>query len=201
MIDWINQLTDVVSGSPWTYAALFAISALDAVLPFVPSETSVITAGVLAADGDLILWLVILTAALGAILGDNCSYWIGRTAGHRIVRRIFGAKRHEQLLSMEDSLAERGGYLIIVGRFIPGGRIAVTLGAGTLEFPYRRFLAFDVAAGFLWASYAALLGYFGGKTFEDNPLKAFAFAFAIALAVICVVEGVRWFQRQRAASG
>jgi membrane-associated protein len=200
MTDWINQLTDVVSGSPWTYAWLLVVSALDAILPFVPSETSVITAGVLAADGDLILWLVILTSALGAILGDNVSYWIGRTAGHRIILRVFGQKRHDRLLSMEHSLAERGGYLIIVGRFIPGGRIAVTFGAGALEFPYRRFLAFDVAAGFLWASYAALLGYFGGKAFEDNPIKAFGLAFGIALAIACGVEGVRWFRRQRAAS-
>ena len=135
MTDWINQATDIVSGSPWTYAWLFVVSALDAILPFVPSETSVITAGVLAADGDLILWLVILTAALGAILGDNVSYWIGRTAGHRVVLRLLGEKRHAKFMEMEHSLAERGGYLIIVGRFIPGGRIAVTFGAGTLEFP------------------------------------------------------------------
>ena len=199
MIDWINQLTDVVSGSPWTYAALFAVSALDAIIPFVPSETSVITAGVLAADGDLILWLVILTAALGAIVGDNASYWIGRSVGHRLILRVFGAKRHAKLLSMEKSLADRGGYLIIVGRFIPGGRTAVTLGAGTLEYPYRRFLMFDTIAGFLWASYAALLGYFGGKTFEDNPLAALGLAFAIALAVAGCVELVRWIRRRRAA--
>jgi membrane protein DedA with SNARE-associated domain len=196
----LESLTEVVSDSPWTYAFLFWVAALDAILPLVPSETSVITAGVLAAEGDLVLWLVVLTAALGAILGDNCSYWIGRTVGHRVAERLFGAKHHERMMTMERNLAERGGYLIIVGRFIPGGRIAVTLGAGTLEFPWRRFIAFDVAAGFLWASYAALLGYFGGKTFEDNPLKGFAFAFGIALGVTASVEGVRWIRRRRAAS-
>ena len=86
----LESLTDFVSGSPWTYAFLFAVSALDAVIPLVPSETSVITAGVLASSGDLILVLVILLAAAGAIVGDNCSYWIGRTVGHRIVERSSG---------------------------------------------------------------------------------------------------------------
>ncbi len=169
-------------------------------LPFFPSETSVIAAGVLAADGKLILWLVILSAALGAILGDNIAYWIGRTAGHRLILRFFGQKNHDRLMKMETTLADREGYLIIVGRFIPGGRTAVTVGAGTFEFPWKRFIAYDVVAGFLWASYAALLGYFGGKTFEDNPLKGLALAFVVAIGVTGTIEGVRWYRRQRAGS-
>ncbi len=193
----LESLTDFVSGSPWTYAFLFAVSALDAVIPLVPSETSVIAAGVLASSGDLILVLVILLAAAGAIVGDNCSYWIGRTVGHRVAKRVFGEKHEERLEWAERNLAKRGGYLIIVGRFIPGGRVAVTFGAGTLEFPWRRFIAFDVAAGLIWATYAALLGYFGGKAFEENPLKGFLLAFVVALAVTGAVEAVRWVRRRR----
>ncbi len=66
-----ESLTEYVSGSPWTYAFLFAVSALDVVFPVVPSEASVITAGVLASSGDLILVLVIVLAAAGAILGNE----------------------------------------------------------------------------------------------------------------------------------
>jgi membrane-associated protein len=193
----LESLTDVVSGSPWTYAFLFAVSALDAVLPIVPSETSVIAAGVLASSGDLILVFVILLAALGAMVGDNTSYWIGRKAGRRLLRR-FGEKHEERLAWAEKNLAERGGYLIVVGRFIPGGRTAVTLGAGTLEFPWRRFVFLDAVAAAIWASYAALLGYFGGKTFEENPLKGFVLAFAVALAITAAVETVRWLRKRRA---
>jgi membrane-associated protein len=194
----LESLTDVVSGSPWTYAFLFAVSALDAVLPIVPSETSVIAAGVLASSGDLILVFVILLAALGAMVGDNTSYWIGRKAGRRLLRRFFGGKHEERLAWAEKNLAERGGYLIVVGRFIPGGRTAVTLGAGTLEFPWRRFVFLDAVAAAIWASYAALLGYFGGKTFEENPLKGFVLAFAVALAITAAVETVRWLRKRRA---
>ncbi|MEO8290042.1 MAG: DedA family protein, partial [Gaiellaceae bacterium] len=88
-----QSLTDHVSGSPWTYGFLFAIAALDVIFPLVPSETSVILAGVLASSGDLILGLVIACAAGGAILGDNTAYVIGRTAGHRIVERFFHGER------------------------------------------------------------------------------------------------------------
>lgn len=193
----LESLTEFVSGSPWTYAFLFGIAALDVLFPLVPSETSVIAAGVLAASGDLHLLLVIVLAALGAILGDNTAYWIGRTAGHRLVLRLFRSSGEERLRWAERSLEERGGYLIVVGRFIPGGRTAITLGAGTVRYPWRRFIVFDVAAGIVWASYASLLGYFGGRTFEESPLKGLALAFGIALAVTVVVETVRWARRRR----
>ena len=74
-------------------------------------------------------------------------------------------------------LEERGGYLIVIARFIPGGRTAATFAAGSLDWPWRRFIVFDVAAGAIWGSYAGLLGYFGGKTFKDSPFKGFLVAF------------------------
>jgi membrane-associated protein len=195
-----DSLTEHVSGSPWTYVFLLVISALDVIIPLVPSETSVILAGVLASTDDLILVLVILSAAAGAILGDNIAYWIGRKVGHRIVDRFFKGERRKQVEWAHRQVEQRGGYLIIIGRFIPGGRTAVTLSCGMLEMPWRRFIAFDVAAGLAWATYAALLGYVGGTTFEENPLLGFLLAFAVALLVGGVIEAVRWYRRRRVAA-
>ena len=197
MFEAVESLTEFVSGSPWTYAFLFAVAALDVVFPVVPSEASVIAAGVLAASGDLVLLLVIAVAAAGAILGDNTAYAIGRTAGRRLVKRIFGDKGKDRLDWAQRNLDARGGYLIVVGRFIPGGRTAITVGAGTVKYPWRRFVSFDVAAGLIWGSYAALLGYFGGKTFEENPLLGLGLAFGIALAVTALIETVRWVRKRR----
>jgi membrane-associated protein len=195
-----EDITEYVSGSPWTYVFLFVVSALDVLVPLVPSETSVITAGVLSGSGDLILPLVIVFSAAGAIVGDNTAYAIGRLAGGWVRRRFFSGDRRERLEWAEKNLTERGGYLIVVGRFIPGGRTAVTLTAGLLKMPWRRFIAFDVAAGLVWGSYAGLLGYFGGKTFEEEPWKGLILAFAIAFGVVAAVETVRWFRRRRLTS-
>jgi membrane protein DedA with SNARE-associated domain len=192
-----DSLTELVSGSPWTYVFLFAISALDVIIPLVPSETSVILAGVLASSGDLELVLVILFAAAGAIVGDNTAYWIGRTVGHRLVDRWFKGERRKQVDWAHKQVEERGGYLIVIGRFIPGGRTAVTLSCGMLEMPWRRFIAFDVAAGLVWGTYAAMLGYLGGRTFEENPFRGFLLAFAVALLVAGVIEAYRWLRRRR----
>jgi membrane-associated protein len=195
-----ESLTEFVSGSPWTYAFLFVVCALDAIFPLVPSETSVILAGVLASTGDLNLVLVILFSAGGAIAGDNASYWIGRTVGHRFVNRFFRGERRKQVDWAHRQVEQRGGYLIIIGRFIPGGRIVVTLSCGMLEMPWRRFIAFDVVAGLVWGTYAAMLGYVGGRTFEESPLKGFLLAFAVALAVAGLIEGFRWLRRRRAVA-
>jgi membrane-associated protein len=197
----LEEFTDWVSGSPWTYGALFLLAALDVLIPLVPSEASVITAGVLASSGDLILPLVILVAAFGAVVGDNASYWIGRLAGPWVARRLFSGERSKERLDWaKQNLEERGGYLIVVGRFIPGGRTAVTFASGLLGMRWRRFIAFDVTAGLVWASYAALLGYFGGKTFERDPWKGLVLAFVLAFGVVVIVETVRWLRRRRPAT-
>ena len=193
----LSEIVDLVSGSPWTYALIFAVSALDAFFPIVPSETSVIAAGVLAATGDLSIALIVICAATGAIVGDNISYAIGRTVGEWAAERLLSGKRRRHLDRAERMLDERGGYFIIVGRFIPGGRTAVTLAAGTLGMRWPRFIAFDAIAGVTWGCYAGFLGYFGGKTFEHEPLKGFAVAFGIALAIALGVEVYRWARRHR----
>ena len=192
-----ESFKEYVSDSVWTYPYLFGVSALDVIFPLVPSETSVILAGVLAGTGDLNIFAVILVAAAGAVLGDNTSYWIGRTAGPWIVQRFFTGKRKKRLDWAETQIEERGPYLIVVGRFIPGGRTAITLSAGLLEMSWKKFIVFDVAAGLSWATYAGLLGYFGGRVFEEEPLKGFLIAFAIALGVTGGVEAYRWIRRRR----
>ena len=192
-----HQFTQLVAdASGWAYAILFVFAFLDALIPIVPSETAVITAGVVAASGDLSLGLIIPAAAAGAFLGDNTAYFLGRRFGGRATERFFtGDKAKHRLDWAEEQLDDRGGQLIVVARFIPGGRTAVTLSAGTLGYPWNRFALFDLAATLLWASYSALLGFYGGKTFESfwGLVLALLTAFALAGAT----ELVRWAIRRR----
>jgi len=193
-----DQLVDLISGGPWAYLIVFALAFLDAVIPLFPSETAVITGGVLAAEGKISLPLVILVGAVGAVLGDNLAYVLGRYFREPIHRRFFqGEKAKKRIEWAERQLEERGGELIITGRFIPGGRLVVTFSAGGLGFPWRRFIVFDVVACTIWATYAALLGYFGGSTFEHSTWKALLLAFAIAAAITGGIELVRWLRKRR----
>jgi membrane protein DedA with SNARE-associated domain len=195
-----ESIVDAVSGSDWSYLVVFAIAMLDAFFPIVPSEATAIAAGVVAGTGGLSVELCILAAALGAFVGDNISFGIGHFLGARVERRFFkGETAQRRLHWAQRTLDERGGYLIVVARFIPGGRTATTFTAGFVEtFPWRRFLVFDALAGAIWGSYTVLLGYFGGRSFEEEPWKGLLLAFAIAVAVTAVVEVVRWARHRRA---
>ena len=184
----LESVTSLISTSPWTYAVLLAVAALDALVPAVPSETSVIAAGVLAGAGDLSVGLVIAAAAAGAFAGDNASYAVGRTVG----QRVRGGRRARAARAWaERTLESRGGYLIVVARFVPGGRTAVTLTAGASRMAAARFAGFAAAAAIVWASYAALLGYAGGRAFEEQPLKALLVALGLAGGMTLAVEGWR----------
>ena len=194
-----GQFTHLVAeASLWAYVVILLFAAFDAVLPIVPSETAVITAGVVASSGDLFLPLVIAVAAGGAFAGDNVGYLLGRRYGQRIKERFFGgAKSKRRVAWAERQLTQRGGELIVAGRFIPGGRTAVTLSAGTLAYRWHRFAMFDAIAAMIWGLYGSLLGFFGGRAFEDSPLKGLLLAFGIALAVTGGIEAVRWVMKRR----
>ena len=195
MFDQFSELVSDASG--WAYAIVFLVAYLDALIPLVPSETTVITAGVVAANGDLSLALVIAAAAAGAFLGDNSAYLVGSRFGGRFTARFFRSEKSRKRMEWAGrQLEDRGGELIVVARFIPGGRTAVTLSAGTLHFPWPRFALFDAAAAILWALYSALLGYFGGHAFENS---AFGLLLALGTALLLAggIELVRWLLKRR----
>jgi membrane-associated protein len=204
MPSWLDfdQIADWVSGQWWSYLVIFGVALVDAFFPLVPSETVLVIGGNLSSSGDLSLPLVIVVGAAGAVAGDNVSYWIGSWVGERTVKRWFrGENAHKRLEWAERMLDERGAYIIIVARFIPGGRTAVTFSAGYVHtFPWRRFIVYDIVAGFIWATYATMLGYFGGKTFEDHPFWGLAIALGVALSAASLVELFRHLRQRRAAA-
>ncbi len=195
-----ESIVNAVSGSDWSYLIVFVVATLDAFFPLVPSEATAIAAGVVAGTGGLSVEFVILAAALGAFVGDNICFGLGHFLGYRVERRFFTSeKAQERLHWAQRTLDERGGYLIVVARFIPGGRTVTTFTAGFVEtFPWHRFLRWDALAAAIWGSYTVLLGYFGGKTFEEDPWKGLLLAFGIALAVTGAVEVVRHLRRRNA---
>ncbi len=191
--DWLKDF----SSSPWFYLIIFVIAVLDSVLPIVPSETLVIIGGVSAGLGNLWIPLVIVVAAAGAFIGDNMSYLIGREASDWVIRRQTRTdKGAVRMAKIVEQVHERGGLLLITARFIPGGRTALTLSCGVTKQPRRWFISWAAVAAVIWGNYAALLGFIGGKSFEDNHTLAFIIAFVSAFSITLVIELVRWLLKR-----
>jgi membrane protein DedA with SNARE-associated domain len=192
----LQGLIDLLTGSMWTYPLLFGICAGDALIPAFPSETALIVCGIQAARGQLTLEWVIVVAAAGAFVGDNASYSAGRWLGRPVVKRFFSGEVSQRRLDWaKDFLKERGSYVLIVARFIPGGRTATTFTAGLVHMRWlTQFAPYIFIAAILWALYGALLGYLGGRIFQNRPIFALLVALGIAALITVAVEGWRRYR-------
>jgi membrane protein DedA with SNARE-associated domain len=183
------SVADLEHLSLYAYLVIAAVAAGDAILPVLPAETLVIFGGVLAAQGHLSLALVIVAGTLGAALGDNTSYQIGHVANRsgKAPEDISG-RFGRALAWSEAALAARGASMLVVGRFIPGGRTALSFGAGYVRFPRLRFALTSLGATTVWATYGALIGVLGGRVFERRWYLGLALGVAVTLALTLLVE-------------
>lgn len=181
IIDAFNRVAE--GAADYGYWAVLLVVAGDGIIPILPGETAIVTAAVLASDGSLSLPLVILAGAAGAVIGDSCAFAIGNAGGGPIKRFVSRFAGPDRLAAAERMVARQGPALVVVGRFLPGIRIAINMSCGAGQMPYRRFILFDSIGALLWSTQAALLGYFAGKAFAGQLWVAFAVAFAVTGAV------------------
>jgi membrane-associated protein len=200
-----NIITDLthwledISAEWWFLIVILVIALLDSIIPVVPSETAVIIGGVAAGSGEQNLLLVIGAGALGAFLGDNTAYIIGRRFAPRFERRAETREKTARRLTWaSEQIRKRGGLLLITARFIPGGRTALTLTSGITKQRWAWFAGWIAVAAIIWATYAAGLGYIFGQRFQDNHTVAFILAFGTALSVTVTVEVIRHVRGKRA---
>ena len=141
------------------------------IIPILPSETAIITLGVATAGStDPRIAILVALAALGAFLGRQPGVPDRARLGPFIDRRVFsGEKGARRKAWAEQALDRYGARLIIVCRFIPGARTAVTLICGLVGFRRRTFVIATAFAGVIWACYAFFIGRLGGQAFENRP--------------------------------
>jgi membrane-associated protein len=131
---------------------------------FLPGDSLLLTAGLLASHGDLRLPVLLLTLPPAAVLGDNVGYWFGRKVGPPIFSRdqslLF---RRKNLLAAKAFYEKHGGKTIILARFMPFIRTFAPIVAGAAEMEYRRFFGFNIIGGVLWSVGVTLTGYYLGE--------------------------------------
>ncbi|EYB68568.1 dedA protein [Deinococcus phoenicis] len=130
---------------------------------FLPGDSLLITAGVLAQQGSLRLAGVMLAVILGAIIGDSTGYLIGRRYGPTVFKRQNSRFfRPEYVERTQAFFGRYGGLALILARFVPVVRTVAPTMAGVGRMPYLRFLSYSVAGGLLWGVGVPLLGYWLG---------------------------------------
>ena len=204
MVDRIIEFLRPYLSAPWGYvivgAATFLENSVGAGI-IVPGETLVIIGGFYARLGELSLGWVAVAACVGAILGDNVGYLIGRRFGRGFLerhgRRLFITP--ERLERADRYYRSHGGKTVFLGRFIPFVRSAGFLLAGVAHMRWRRFLLYDVAGAVVWGIGNAVLGYLIGASYERWKGYLTPVGLGILVLLAAFILGTRWWGRRREA--
>ncbi|MDN4612492.1 DedA family protein [Arthrobacter burdickii] len=185
----ISDFVLAAAEQPWVYLLVLVCCVVDGFFPPFPSESVVVgLASLVLTQGVLNPWLLILVAALGAFLGDNIAYGIGRGIGTTRFRWMRRPRMQRSFGWAGDELAKRAASLILVARFIPIGRVAVNLTAGATGYSQRRFVALTALSGTVWAGYSVGIGAVAGTWFQHNHLLGVAVAVGIAVVIGILVD-------------
>jgi membrane-associated protein len=160
-----------------------------------PGELAVILGGVLAARAHVPLAGVLAAGVAGPILGDSIGYFLGRRYGEEVSHRRL-KKRWERA---QRWIKQKGAPAVFLGRFVAFVRTVVPAAAGVSRMPYRRFLPWSVAAGILWGTGSALLGYVTAAHFERVVKWTERAGFLVLGGVVLVAVGISLFIRLRRA--
>ena len=127
-----------------------------------PGETVLIAAGALVHKEVLDLGDALFFGILGAVIGDQIGYWVGRGGGRPFVLRWgrYAFITPERLGHAEAFFARHGGRAVFLARFVAGLRVFGALVAGTTRMPWGKFTLYNVLGGTMWATAAVSLGYF-----------------------------------------
>lgn len=189
--DAIQAFAMATVESPWILLVVLMLCIVDAAFPPVPSESVVIAvATVVAKDHpEALLWLGAI-AAVGAFTGDQIVFRIGRRLGDRRPKWLSGRRVSRALDWATHAIDRSGPILIMTGRFVPVGRTAVNLAAGTTGYPVRKFTIAAAFAAVFWSAYSIAIGAVFGHVFGNHPLLALVLGIATAFVIGLLVEVV-----------
>jgi undecaprenyl-diphosphatase len=197
----INALAPYLT-APWGYVivglATFLENSVGAGV-IVPGETLVIVGGFYARLGDLWLPGVAIVAVVGAVIGDNLGYLIGRRFGRGFLER-HGRKLFvtpERLATAERYYLTHGGKTVFLGRFIPVVRSLGMIVAGVSRMDWKRFFVYDVVGAVIWGTGHSVLGYVLGSGYKRWERYATPLGLTLLVILLFLIGGSKILAARR----
>jgi membrane-associated protein len=197
-----DELTQLIhAGGPFLVCTIIFVETGLFVGFFLPGDSLLVTAGILAAGHFLPLFPLLIPGILCAIVGDQLGYWIGRSAGPALYRRedsLFFRRSHLQ--RAHDFYEKYGGRAVILARFVPIVRTFCPPVAGAAAMPYSRYLTYDIFGGIFWVGTMILGGYFLGRSIPNIGQRLhYVIGIVIFLSILPAIIGI--LRARNSASG
>ena len=202
-IDFVLHLDRHLDGlvtqfGPWLYVILFLIVFCETglvVTPILPGDSLLFAVGALTArEGGLNFWIVAISLAVAAILGDTVNYWIGAFFGEKVQKKFPRIVKQEYLDKTHNFYERYGGKTIIIARFVPIVRTFAPFVAGVGRMTYARFMLFNVTGALLWIGLLIPAGHFFGNL--EIVRKNFSLV-VLAIIILSILPAVIEFWRAR----
>lgn len=168
------------------YWAVFVGILLENIGLPIPGETVTLAGGFLAGNHQLNYWIVLLDAVLGATLGGNIGYWIGRSGGWSLLLRLGRIFRVQeaQLVKLRDQFSDNATKAVFVGRFVALLRVFASPLAGIVQMPYGKFMVYNTLGAVVWATVMVSLSYVAGQFIPLEELIDWASRFALLTLLV-----------------
>lgn len=187
-LEFISIETIQEYAQEYGYWAVFLGILLENIGLPIPGETVTLAGGFLAGNDQLNYWIVLGDAVLGATLGGNVGYWLGRYGGWPLLLNIGKIFRMQepQLVTLRNQFSENASKAVFIGRFIALLRIFASPLAGIAQMPYPQFLFYNTLGAAVWATVMVSLSYFAGQFIPLEKLVGWASQFAVLSLLIVV---------------
>jgi membrane protein DedA with SNARE-associated domain len=197
----LDSLTHLMAR--WGYWIVFLGVMLENAGVPVPGETILLAAGFFASRGYFHVAAVMFVAAVGAIIGDNCGYWIGRRLGRGLLLKYgkYILLTEARFRSLELFFKTHGDKVVLVARFITGFRVFTALFAGASHMRWPVFLLFNALGAVTWAVAISLLGFYFGHSWNLLEHWIKGGGFILAGAVVAALLLRVWLSRRKAREG
>jgi len=187
---------------PWlALLIVFAMPALEAsvFLGFIfPGEIACLLGGVLAFESKLQLWLVIVVAIAGAVIGDSVGYFVGARFGDVLLGKLPERfVKPEHVDRTKEMIRRFGGRAVFIGRFTAALRALVPGFAGVSRMRYRSFLVWNLAGGAVWATAVVVAGYLAGNAWRRVNSTISVVSYCILGVVVVGLIALWWVRRRR----
>ena len=176
----------------WGYLGLFFVVFAESGLFFgffFPGDSLLFTAGFLASQGFLNIWVLVPLMVIGAISGDSVGYFMGNKFGDWLMKKrdsLFFKRRY--LLEAQQFYEKHGGKTIMLARFVPAVRTFAPIVAGMAKMEYRKFISYNVWGGLVWGVGMTCLGFFLGSIIPNAD--KYLLPIVGAIIVLSVLPGV-----------
>lgn len=172
------------------WAIIFAESGL-LIGFFLPGDSLLVTAGFLASQGWLNIYVLIFGAFVCAVLGDNVGYY----TGHKFGRKLFNKEESwffhkKNLVKTQSFYDQHGKKALVLARFMPIVRTFAPIVAGIGSMHYRTFMSYNLIGGLFWTVGITLLGYFLGKVIPAEQIDNYLLPIILGIIVLSVLPSI-----------